>query len=88
MRTIDRRFAVDRFSLDVVCKEDRMKLLLAATILDSTSGRLACYDAAFPPKLKMPATRTDAAVRDAYVDPFVAEEARTAAKLKNICRGC
>lgn len=98
-------FVVDRFSLNVVCKEDRMKLLLAASILvgfaqgalarepdcraiDSTSGRLACYDAAFPPKLKMPATRADAASRDAYVDPIAAEDARTAAKLKNICRGC
>jgi hypothetical protein len=30
---------------------------------------------------------TDAS-RAAYQDPFVAEEARTAAKLKNICRGC
>jgi hypothetical protein len=97
-------FVVDRFSLNV-CKEDRMKLLLAASILvgfaqgalarepdcraiDSTSGRLACYDAAFPPKLKMPVTRTDAAPRDAYIDPLVTEDARTAAKLKNICRGC
>jgi len=56
--------------------------------IDSTSGRLACYDAAFPPKLKMPATRTDAGSRDAYVDPLVAEDARTRAKLNNICRGC
>jgi len=56
--------------------------------IDNTSGRLACYDAAFPPKLKMPAPRTEAASRDAYVDPIAAEEARTAAKLKNICRGC
>jgi len=56
--------------------------------IDSTSGRLACYDAAFPPKLKVPPTRTDAASRDAYVDPLVTEDARTAAKLKNICRGC
>jgi hypothetical protein len=91
--------------MNVVCKEDRMKLLLAATLLvgfaqgalarepdcraiDSTNGRLACYDTAFPPKLKMPVARTDAASRDAYVDPLAAEDARTAAKLKNICRGC
>jgi hypothetical protein len=105
MRTVVGCFVVDWFSLNVVCKEDRMKLLLAASILvgfaqgavarepdcrtiDSTSGRLACYDAAFPPKLKMPAARTDAATRDAYVDPIAAEDARTAAKLKNICKGC
>jgi len=56
--------------------------------IDSTSGRLACYDAAFPPKLKMPAARTDAAARDAYVDPIAAEDAITADKLKNICKGC
>ena len=98
-------FVANRFSMNVFCKEDRMKLLLAATLfvgfahgalarepdcrgIDSTSGRLACYDAAFPPKLKMPAARTNAASRDAYVDPLVSEDARTAAKLKNICRGC
>jgi hypothetical protein len=56
--------------------------------IDSTSGRLACYDAAFPPKLKMPAPRTDAVSRDAYIDPIAAEDARTATKLRNICRGC
>jgi hypothetical protein len=56
--------------------------------LDSTGARLACYDAAFPPTLKMPAAKTSAASRDTYIDPFVAEEAKTAAKLKNICRGC
>ncbi|WP_426407534.1 type VI secretion system-associated protein TagO [Bradyrhizobium ganzhouense] len=56
--------------------------------IDSTSGRLACYDAAFPPKVKKPAVAEDDASRGAYQDPFTAEEARTAAKLKNICRGC
>ncbi|MDH2351973.1 hypothetical protein QCM80_15070 [Bradyrhizobium sp. SSUT112] len=55
--------------------------------IESTSGRLACYDAAFPPKEKKPAAADDGS-RGAYKDPFVAEEARTAAKLKNICRGC
>lgn len=93
------------FQMNVVCKEDRMKLFLAATLfvaftqgalarepdcrgIDGTSARLACYDAAFPPKLKTPAARPDAASRDAYVDPLATEDARTAAKLKNICRGC
>ena len=56
--------------------------------IDGTSARLACYDAAYPPKLKMPVPRTDAASRDAYVDPIAAEDAKTAAKMKNICRGC
>ena len=57
--------------------------------LDSTGERLACYDAAFPPKTtkKEPVVQNDTA-RTAYKDPFVAEEARTTAKLKTICRGC
>jgi hypothetical protein len=56
--------------------------------IESTSGRLACYDAAFPPKAKQPTAAEQDAARVAYKDPFIAEEARTAAKLKNICRGC
>lgn len=56
--------------------------------IDSTGERLACYDAAFPPKTKKPAVVQNDVTRTAYKDPFVAEEARTQAKLKNICRGC
>jgi hypothetical protein len=56
--------------------------------IERTSERLACYDAASPPKTKKPAAVEGDASRGAYQDPFVAEEARTAAKLKNICRGC
>jgi hypothetical protein len=57
--------------------------------IESTSGRLACYDAAHPPKMEKPAAAVENdASRTAYKAPFVAEEARTAAKLKNICRGC
>ena len=56
--------------------------------IESTSGRLACYDAAFPPQAKKPATPDSQISRAPYKDPFVAEEALTAAKLKNICRGC
>ena len=56
--------------------------------IESTSGRLACYDAAFPPKVKKPIAVENDLSRAPYKDPFVAEEARTAAKLKNICRGC
>lgn len=55
--------------------------------VESTSARLSCYDAAFPPKTRKPAeTVIDSSSGDK--DPFLAEEARTAAKLKNICRGC
>jgi hypothetical protein len=50
--------------------------------------RLACYDAASLPKKDKPAPLETDASRAAYQDPLVAEDARTAAKLKNICRGC
>ena len=56
--------------------------------IESTSGRLACYDAATPPKTKKPAVVENDTSRAAYKDPFIAEDARTAAKLKTICRGC
>jgi len=57
-------------------------------VIESTSGRLACYDAAFPPKAKQPLVQGDAPSRAGYRDPLVVEDARTAAKLKSICRGC
>jgi hypothetical protein len=53
-----------------------------------TTARLACYDTAYPLKLEKPAIVENDAARPPYQDPFAAEEARTAAKLKNICRGC
>ncbi len=60
--------------------------------IESTSGQLACYDAASPPTMEKPKA-TEKTVetevsRAAYKDPFIAEDARTTAKLKNICRGC
>ena len=56
--------------------------------IESTTGRLACYDAASPPKLQKPAIVENDLSRAAYKDPFIEEDARTTAKLKNICRGC
>jgi Type VI secretion system VasI, EvfG, VC_A0118 len=56
--------------------------------IEVTGERLACYDAAFPPKAKKAAAVESNASYPTYKDPFVTEEARTAAKLKNICRGC
>ena len=56
--------------------------------IEDTAARLSCYDAAYPPKSSKPATDRDDVARAAYRDPFSAEEARTNAKLKNICRGC
>jgi Type VI secretion system VasI, EvfG, VC_A0118 len=55
--------------------------------IESTAARLACYDAVFPPKAKK-AADANADSRPAYKDPFAEEEARTTAKLRNICRGC
>jgi hypothetical protein len=59
---------------------------------ESNSVRLACYDALSPPKFEKSKvtekTLEKDGVRPEYKDPFVAEDARTNAKLKNICRGC
>ena len=57
-------------------------------VIEGTTGRLACYDAAYPPDMKKPPAVESDGSRPAYQDPFIAEDARTAAKLKNICRGC
>ena len=61
----------------------------ACRTIESTGARLACYDAASPPKVEKPAAvdKKDLSRAD-YKDPFLAEDARTTAKLKNICRGC
>ena len=57
--------------------------------VESSSARLACYDAASPPKIEKPKEISKAVdSRPEYKDPFAAEDARTTAKLKNICRGC
>ncbi|MCJ9704595.1 type VI secretion protein [Bradyrhizobium sp. SHOUNA76] len=55
--------------------------------IESTGARLSCYDAAFPPKQANP-PKPGIDSSSGYKDPFLAEEARTTAKLKNICRGC
>jgi len=56
--------------------------------IENTSGRLACYDAASPPKMAKPAVVENDTSRAAYKDLFLEEDARTTAKLKTICRGC
>jgi hypothetical protein len=56
--------------------------------IQGAAERLACYDAAALPKKDKPASVATDASGAAYVDPLIAEDARTAAKLKNICRGC
>ena len=54
--------------------------------IENAGERLACYDAASATKKDKPAV-SDAS-RATYKDPLIAEDARIAAKLKNICRGC
>jgi hypothetical protein len=78
------------FALLAVCAFAQGALAAApdCRAIESTIGRLACYDAAHPPKTEKPAAVENDASRTAYKDPFVAEDARTAAKLKTICRGC
>ncbi len=56
--------------------------------IGGTSARLACYDAASPPKIEKPVLVEKDALRAPYKDPFSEDDARMAAKLKNICRGC
>lgn len=56
--------------------------------IQSAGERLACYDAVAAPKQDRPAPFETDASRAAYQDPLIAEDARIAAKLKNICRGC
>jgi hypothetical protein len=57
--------------------------------IDSTTGRLACYDAAYPrPKIEKPTAIEAEGDRMTYRDPFLAGDARTRSKLNNICRGC
>lgn len=56
--------------------------------IESIGERIACYDKAFPPKVKKSAATENNTARAAYKDPYLAEDARTAAKLKTICRGC
>jgi hypothetical protein len=56
--------------------------------IESAGERLACYDAASTTKKDKPVVVESDASRAGYKDPLIAEDARIAAKLKNICRGC
>jgi hypothetical protein len=56
--------------------------------IENANARLSCYDAAYPPKMEKSAVPEKDPLRATYKDPFIAEDARTNAMLKNICRGC
>ena len=57
-------------------------------VIENANARLSCYDAVYPPKMGKSAISERDPSRAAYKDPFSTEDARTSAKLKNICRGC
>ena len=82
MKTTFALLVLCAFTQGAFAKEPQCKAI------ESTTGRLACYDAASPPKLQKPAIVENDVSRAAYKDPFLEEDARTTAKLKNICRGC
>jgi len=58
--------------------------------IPKASARLACYDKISPPIApgKSATAKTPASAQEKYVDPLSAENARTDAAMKNICRGC
>jgi len=56
--------------------------------IENANARLSCYDATYPPRMEKSAVPEKDPTRAAYKDPFIAEDAKTNAKLKNICRGC
>jgi hypothetical protein len=70
-------FAQNAHAKDPVCRD-----------IATSSARLACYDLASPPKPEQGAVKESDASRPPYNDPFIAEDAKTTAKLKTICRGC
>ena len=56
--------------------------------IENANARLSCYDATYPPRMEKSAVPEKDPTRAAYKDPFIAENAKTNARLKNICRGC
>ena len=71
-----------------VCAQGALAAGPDCRAIEKTSERLACYDAASPPRKDKSAAVTNDVSRAAYKDPFLAEDAQMNAKLKNICRGC
>ena len=71
-----------------VCATAAAAAVPECRVIENANARLSCYDAVYPPKKEKPAASEKDPARSAYTDPFGAEDARTSAKLKNICRGC
>jgi hypothetical protein len=71
-----------------VCTTGALAATPECRAIENANARLSCYDAAHPPKMEKSAVSEKDLPRAAYKDPFIAEDAMTNAKLKNICRGC
>jgi hypothetical protein len=56
--------------------------------IPKAAARLACYDKVLPPIAQGKSAPKTAADQGKLVDPLSAENARTDAAMKNICRGC
>jgi hypothetical protein len=71
-----------------VCATGALAAAPECRVIANANARLSCYDAVYPPKMAKSAAAEKDPLRAAYKDPFSAEDARTNARLKNICRGC
>jgi hypothetical protein len=71
-----------------VCATGALAAMPECRVIADANARLSCYDAVYPPKMEKSAVSEKDPAQSAYKDPFSAEDARTSAKLKNICRGC
>ncbi|UPK03620.1 type VI secretion protein [Bradyrhizobium sp. 170] len=75
-----------------VCATGALAAAPECRVIENANARLSCYDAVYPPKMEKSAVSerdpSRAVNKDPFNDPFSAEDARTSARLKNICRGC
>jgi hypothetical protein len=71
-----------------VCATGALAAVPECRMIENANARLSCYDAVYPPKMEKSAVSETDPSRAVYKDPFSVEDARTSAKLKNICRGC
>jgi hypothetical protein len=71
-----------------VCATGALAAVPECRLIENANARLSCYDAVYPPKTEKSAVSERDPSRAAHKDLFSTEDARTNAKLKNICRGC
>ena len=71
-----------------VCATGALAAVPECRVIENANARLSCYDAVYPPKMEKSVAAEKDPSRAAYKDPFSTEDARTSAKLTNICRGC